>query len=93
VPGDLSVVGFDNVPLSSFTIPPLTTVDQPKQALGRRSVEMCRAALDRDAAHGEVADGQTAPAASPPAVVLDGQLVIRQSAGPAPAGTAARRAV
>jgi DNA-binding LacI/PurR family transcriptional regulator len=34
VPEDVSVVGFDNVPESGFTIPPLTTVDQSYAAHG-----------------------------------------------------------
>lgn len=29
VPEDMAIVGFDNIPLSAFTTPPLTTVEQP----------------------------------------------------------------
>jgi len=29
VPNDIAVAGFDNIPLSAFTTPPLTTVEQP----------------------------------------------------------------
>jgi DNA-binding LacI/PurR family transcriptional regulator len=35
VPGDLSVVGFDDIPLSAWTNPPLTTVRQPIVEKGR----------------------------------------------------------
>ncbi len=45
VPEELSVVGYDNIPLSAFTVPPLTTVEQPKQALGRLAVQSCIRAL------------------------------------------------
>jgi DNA-binding LacI/PurR family transcriptional regulator len=38
VPSDLSVVGFDDIPLASITIPSLTTVHQPMQDLARRAV-------------------------------------------------------
>lgn len=34
VPADLSIVGFDDVRLASFTNPPLTTVVQPKHEMG-----------------------------------------------------------
>jgi LacI family transcriptional regulator len=40
VPDDLSIVGFDNVPESVMAEPPLTTVDQSIQLMGRRAVEM-----------------------------------------------------
>ncbi|MBF8185702.1 LacI family DNA-binding transcriptional regulator [Nonomuraea sp. K274] len=40
VPGDLSVIGFDNVPESMMTEPALTTVEQPIQLMGRLAVEM-----------------------------------------------------
>jgi LacI family transcriptional regulator len=45
VPADLSVVGFDNVPESVMAEPPLTTVDQSIQLMGRRAVEMLLALL------------------------------------------------
>jgi DNA-binding LacI/PurR family transcriptional regulator len=35
LPGDLSVVGFDDIPLSAWTNPPLTTVRQPIVEKGR----------------------------------------------------------
>lgn len=40
VPGDLSVIGFDNVPESAMTHPGLTTIEQPLQLMGQRSIEM-----------------------------------------------------
>jgi DNA-binding LacI/PurR family transcriptional regulator len=40
VPGDLSVVGFDDSTFMSCTDPPLTTVRQPIEAIGRAAVEM-----------------------------------------------------
>jgi LacI family transcriptional regulator len=40
VPDDVSVVGFDNIPESALTDPPLTTVDQSIQALGHAAVTM-----------------------------------------------------
>ena len=40
VPRDVSVVGFDGVPEAATSLPPLTTVVQPIEAIGRRAVEM-----------------------------------------------------
>ena len=34
VPEQLSVVGFDDIELAAYTMPPLTTVAQPKEAIG-----------------------------------------------------------
>jgi LacI family transcriptional regulator len=45
VPGDLSVVGFDNIPESTLTRPMLTTVEQPIQLMGQRAIEMVMALL------------------------------------------------
>jgi LacI family transcriptional regulator len=40
VPGDLSVVGFDDVEIASIATPAITTVSQPLQELGRLAVTM-----------------------------------------------------
>ena len=40
VPGDLSIVGFDNIPESALCSPPLTTVEQPIRQMGREALEI-----------------------------------------------------
>lgn len=40
LPGDLSIVGFDDIALAAYTYPPLTTVAQPKQAIGTAAATM-----------------------------------------------------
>lgn len=40
IPRDLSIVGFDDTPVSEIVWPPLTTVHQPLRAMGARAVEM-----------------------------------------------------
>ncbi|QNN82577.1 LacI family DNA-binding transcriptional regulator [Brachybacterium sp. Z12] len=45
VPEDLSIVGFDDAPFSRHSIPPLTTVRQPFDALGVAVVEVLLAAI------------------------------------------------
>ncbi|MFF3937074.1 LacI family DNA-binding transcriptional regulator [Streptomyces phaeofaciens] len=68
VPGDVSVVGFDDVPFAADLTPALTTVRVPYEELGRSAV---RLALERE----ERVSGDDH-------VVLSTQLVIRQSAAP-----------
>jgi len=40
VPGDVSVVGFDDLPEAPYFVPPLTTVRQDFAELGRRGVDL-----------------------------------------------------
>jgi LacI family transcriptional regulator len=40
VPDDLSVIGFDNVPDSALSEPPLTTIEQPIQQMGFDAVRL-----------------------------------------------------
>jgi LacI family transcriptional regulator len=69
IPDELSVVGFDNVPESALTEPPLTTVDQSIQSLGFHAVtaliEMIRHPERRDA--------------TPVQVTLPTKLIVRAS--------------
>ncbi len=69
VPGDLSVVGFDDLFVSSYTAPPLTTIRQPMKEMGRRAAEILLALL-----RGEVAERK---------VMFQGTLVVRESTAPA----------
>lgn len=67
VPGDVSVIGFDDSPGSEHSDPPLTTVHQPAERMGE---EMARV----------LADGISSGTGDPVSVVLDTHLVIRESA-------------
>jgi len=40
VPAELSVVGFDDITLASYTTPPLTTVSQPIEEIGRLATQL-----------------------------------------------------
>ncbi|NMR19267.1 LacI family transcriptional regulator [Cellulomonas fimi] len=40
IPDDLSIVGFDNVPESVLTSPPLTTISQPIQLMGSEALRL-----------------------------------------------------
>jgi LacI family transcriptional regulator len=41
VPDDVALAGFDDIPISRFLDPPLTTVGVPIAELGRQAVECC----------------------------------------------------
>jgi DNA-binding LacI/PurR family transcriptional regulator len=72
VPAEVSVVGFDNIPMSGMTTPPLTTVELPMELSGRVAVELLLERLaDRDA--GSDGAGQR---------VLGTQLIVRSSTAP-----------
>ena len=40
VPGDVSVAGFDGIEFADYCEPPLTTVRQPREAMGRAAAEL-----------------------------------------------------
>lgn len=40
VPQDLAIIGFDDIDFASFTIPPLTTIAQPKHEMGRLAIQL-----------------------------------------------------
>ena len=46
VPGDFSVAGFDDIAVSSFSVPTLTTIHQPAATFGRRAVEVLCQMID-----------------------------------------------
>jgi len=71
VPDELSVVGFDDIPLATMVTPPLTTVAAPTELAGRAAVEV-------------LLDGLEHGAARPAAAVqrLEATLVVRGSTAP-----------
>jgi len=48
VPDDVSIIGFDDIPVSSLLNPPLTTLSVPKVELGRVSVRLLLNEWNRD---------------------------------------------
>lgn len=47
VPQDLSLVGFDDIPLAAHVYPPLTTVRQPMEHMGREATRMLIQAIQQ----------------------------------------------
>jgi alanine racemase len=68
VPEELSIVGFDDLPLTRFTDPPLTTVHQPVRSKGAAAATMLLEALRRPPAHDQER-----------VLVLETRLVVRRS--------------
>ena len=50
VPEDVSVIGFDGVDIGRFTLPRLTTVEQPVEEIARRSVNLLLDMMEKNAA-------------------------------------------
>jgi DNA-binding LacI/PurR family transcriptional regulator len=72
VPRDVSIVGFDDSALMNCTDPPLTTVRQPIEPMGRMVIDLLV---------GQMAGG----AVSTDEYFFEPELVVRGSSGPAPA--------
>ncbi len=68
IPGDISFIGVDNIPLAEFLPVSLTTISQPLQQLAAEAVQ---AVLNPEAAQ------------RPAKKVLSSALIIRESTGPA----------
>ena len=68
IPGDIALVGFDDIPLARYLDPPLTTVRLPASELATRASQILIQLIQGD----------------PPAeklVLLESQLIVRQSCG------------
>ncbi len=67
IPRDISVVGFDDVPIAALLRVPLTTVAQPIQRMGASAVELLIQRIE---------GGASLPSRQ---IVLEAHLVVRQS--------------
>jgi LacI family transcriptional regulator len=74
VPGEISVVGFDDIPMASYTVPSLTTVHMPVQEMTEIAA---RLAMDDTEAGADETDRN---------FVVAPTLVVRKSTGEAPEG-------
>jgi LacI family transcriptional regulator len=66
VPKDLAVVGYDDLEIARFTNPPLTTIAQPKKAIGAQAVNL-------------LVDRMTRKNQPNSRVVLPPELIVRRS--------------
>ena len=65
IPDDVAIIGFDNLPICEYAIPSLSSIEQPVELLGRKSVELLESHL--------VSKGK------PEHTLLTPSLVIRES--------------
>jgi LacI family transcriptional regulator len=74
IPGDVSIIGFDDIEFSSHAVPPLSTVRVDKEYMGRLAVRRIQFRLAEDRLNPE------------PAILIKtaAQLVLRESCGPPP---------
>jgi DNA-binding LacI/PurR family transcriptional regulator len=72
VPGDVSVVGYDDSGFMSCTDPPLTTVRQPIESMGKAAVALLLNQMEGIATYSEE-------------LLFEPELVVRGSTGRAPA--------
>ena len=68
IPDDVAVVGFDDSPLGESAVPPLSSVRQPIEEMGREMTRLLLGSLRR--------------ADAPRRVILDTSLVVRRSSAP-----------
>jgi DNA-binding LacI/PurR family transcriptional regulator len=73
VPEDVSVVGYDDSALMNCTDPPLTTVRQPIESMGRAAIDLLA---------GLISGARLAP----DELLFEPELVVRGSTGTAPTG-------
>jgi LacI family transcriptional regulator len=73
IPADLSLIGFDDVPMSVVLIPQLTTVRQPLTDMGHRATQMLLDLIQK-------------PEEKQNSIILPTELIIRESTAPPRAG-------
>ncbi len=77
VPGDVSVIGFDDIQSAAFQNPSLTTVRQPLRRMGRLAAETVLRAI-----------AAAEPPPGPACIEVEPELVLRESVAAAGSGTA-----
>lgn len=71
VPGDVSVVGFDDVPEAAYLTPPLTTVRQDFMTMGQQGLHL-------------LLDEMRRGTRSTTDAIVPAELIVRESSGPPP---------
>ena len=72
IPGDISVVGYDDTAGSAYLAPPLTTIRFSRREMGRQAATLLFNAIEQDESY------------KPSTVEVPVELIVRASTGPAP---------
>jgi DNA-binding LacI/PurR family transcriptional regulator len=76
VPTDLSIIGFDDLPIGDLLDPPVTVVEQPTHQIGAKAVELLFQRLQK-------------PGLPVHEILMSARLIVRGSTGRPPAATSA----
>ena len=87
VPGDISIVGYDDVEIAALVRPALTTVAQDYLGMGHAAVALLAQLMEYETTDPSAEEGQFP---FPPRL-LPGKFTIRESSGPVPPGARRRR--
>ena len=71
VPAGISLAGIDDIALSAFVTPSLTTLRLPRRAMGKAAYTLLKQMIDN-------------PSLTAPVQVVEPRLILRESVGPAP---------
>lgn len=74
VPGDVSVIGYDNTKAAEMAIPPLTTISQPLDEMGMKAVEQLLTIRKQDDYGFKLSDE-----AHPLSITMPHQLILRNT--------------
>jgi LacI family transcriptional regulator len=69
IPADLSLVGFDDIPMSAVLIPQLTTVRQPLSEMGHKATQMLLDLIQK-------------PDEKQSGIILPTELIVRETTAP-----------
>ncbi len=79
IPRDVSLMGFDDIQMSQYLIPPLTTVAQRAREMVARAIELLLTLIDSN---------DRVPESLPTSILINPILVVRGSTGPLEKGGA-----
>lgn len=68
IPDDVALIGYDDIPMSEYTSPPLSTMAQPMQQVGRLAAQILIQRIEQ-------------PSLPPTEILLQAQLVCRGTCG------------